>query len=190
MRRTVRLGAAIAAIYLVAVAAAGLLATPGPADLIVVLGNEVLPGGAASPRLRARLDAALDAWRAGLATRVMVSGSVAPDGQDEAAVMAAYLQANGAPAAAIVQDPHGVDTWATARNAAALLDGQGRVLAATQWFHVPRTLMALRRFGLTGAGGAWPRFAEARDAYSLLREAAALPWYAVRPLPVGNAGRG
>lgn len=110
MRWVVRLGAALAAIYLVAVAGAGLLATPAPANLIVVLGNEVLPGGTASPRLRARLDAALAACRAGSAPRVMVSGGVAPDGQDEAAVMAAYLQANGVPAAAIVQDPHGVDT--------------------------------------------------------------------------------
>ena len=82
-----------------------------------------------------------------------------------------------------------MDTWATARNAAALLGGHGRVLVATQWFHVPRTLLALRRFGLTGAGAAWPRFMEARDAYSLVREAMALPWYAIRPLPAGGTRR-
>ena len=95
--------------------------------------------------------------------------------------MAAYLQARGVPAAAVTQDPHGADTWATARNTAALLGSGGRVLVATQWFHVPRTMLALRRFGLQGAGAAWPRFWEARDAWSLLREAMGLPWYAVRP---------
>lgn len=189
--RAARLAAAAAALlasYLAAIAAAGLLARPLPADLIVVPGNEVLLDGRPSLRLQARLDAALAAWHAGLAPRVLVSGGIEPNGQDEAAVMASYLLAHGVSASAIVQDRLGADTWATARNAASLLGAQGRVLVATQWFHVPRTLLALRRFGLQGAGAAWPRFAEARDAWSLLREGAALPWYAVRPRqPDGTA---
>ena len=175
---------ALGATYLAAIAAAGLLARPAPADLIVVLGNEVLADGRPSPRLQARLDAALMAYRAGLAPRVLVSGGIEPGGQDEAAVMAADLAARGVPRAAIVQDPQGVDTFATARNVAALLHGpgfgQGRVLAVTQWFHVPRTLLALRRLGVRGASAAWPRFTEPRDAISLLREGVALPYYALR----------
>ena len=171
-------------LYLGVAAAAGLLARPAPADLptdpIVVLGNAVMADGQPSPRLRARLDAALAAYRAGLAPRVLVSGGIA-GGQDEAPSMAAYLAAQGVPAAAAL-DPQGMDTWATARATAALLGGSGRVIVATQWFHVPRTLLALRRFGVTAAGAAWPMFWEARDLASFMREAVALPWYAVRPV--------
>ena len=132
MGRALRLGTVLVALYVVAIAAVGLLGKPAPADLIVVLGNEVLPDGRASPRLKARLDAALRVWRAGLAPRVLVSGGIEPGGQDEAAVMAAYLTAAGLPAAAVERDAAGVDTWATARNTAALLGGHGRVLVATQ----------------------------------------------------------
>ncbi len=167
--------------YLGAVAAFGLVAQPAPGDLIVVLGNAVTADGRPSPRLQARLDAAVGVWNAGLARRVMVSGGVEPDGQDEAAVMAGYLVAHGIPAAAVVQDPHGDDTFRTARNVAALLRGTGRVIVVTQWFHIPRTELALRRFGVTQMSAAWPRFAEWRDAFSLLREAVGLPFYAVRP---------
>ncbi len=177
----------LAAVYLAAIAAAGLLTRPAPADLIVVLGNEVLADGRPSTRLQARLEAARLAYRAGLAPRVLVSGGIEPGGQDEAAVMAADLAAHGVPQSVILQDPQGVDTFATARNVAALLHGpefgQGRVLAVTQWFHVPRTLLALRRFGVREASAAWPRFTEPRDAMALLREAVALPYYAFRSVP-------
>lgn len=112
---------------------------------------------------------------------VVLGNAVMADGLDEAASMAAYLAAQGVPAAAAL-DPQGMDTWATARATAALLGGSGRVIVATQWFHVPRTLLALRRFGVAGAGAAWPVFWEARDLASFMREAVALPWYAVRPV--------
>lgn len=112
---------------------------------------------------------------------VVLGNAVMADGLDEAASMAAYLAAQGVPAAAAL-DPQGMDTWATARATAALLGGSGRVIVAAQWFHVPRTLLALRRFGVAGAGAAWPVFWEARDLASFMREAVALPWYAVRPV--------
>jgi len=55
----------LAASYLAAIAALGLWARPAGADLAIVLGNEVLASGEPSPRLRARLDAALGVYRAG-----------------------------------------------------------------------------------------------------------------------------
>lgn len=186
MRRLVAATAAGLVLYLGLLAAAGLLARPASADLIVVLGNAVMADGQPSPRLRARLDAALAAYRAGLAPRVLVSGGIEPGGQDEAASMAAYLASQGVPASAIARDPLGVDTWATARATAALLGGSGRVIVATQWFHVPRTLLALRRYGVATAGAVWPAFWEVRDVMSFLREAVGVPWYAVRPLPGGS----
>ncbi len=181
-------GFGVVSLYLAGLAAFGLSARAGPAKLIVVLGNAVDLDGRPSPRLAARLDAALAAWRSGLAPRLLVSGGMAPGGRDEAAAMARYLVAKGVPPEAILQDPRGRDTFETARHAAAVLGGHGRVLVATQWFHVPRTVLAMRRFGLGPVSATWPRFAEARDIYSFLREAAGLPYYAIRPVGAYRAG--
>jgi uncharacterized SAM-binding protein YcdF (DUF218 family) len=94
--------------------------------------------------------------------------------------MAAYLTAQRVPPSAILQDPNGIDTLATSRNTACLV-GQGSVLVVTQWFHVPRTLIAMRRAGLRDVSAAWPRYVEWRDLYSFLREAVAIPVYVLKP---------
>ena len=186
------LGCGAVGAYLVALAAAGLVQQPRQAELAVVPGNTVAPDGQPSPRLQARLDAAVQLYRAGLVKRVLVSGGVEEPGhRDEAATMAAYLQAQGIPSEAVLQDPAGTDTMETARHTAALLAGTGSVVVVSQWFHLPRTILVMRRFGLQQVAGAWPRWFEARDAYSFLREAVALPVYALRPLgPAGNTPPG
>lgn len=181
-RRTVSFGLLLACAYCGVLAGVGLLARPRPSDLIVVLGNELTAEGTPSPRLQARLDTALEAYRAGLAPRVLVSGGIEPGGGDEAAAMAVYLAGHGVPRAAITEDPRGADTLATARTVAGLLDRDARVLVVTQWFHIPRTWLALRRFGFHRLSAAWPRFAEWRDVYSFGREAVAVPAYAFRAL--------
>ena len=92
-------------------------------------------------------------------------------GADEAAVMRDYLISRGVPADRIVADSAGVDTWATARHASAYMreHGYARALAVTQYFHVPRTMLALRRHGVMHVGGAHPAYAEPRDLYSAAR---------------------
>jgi uncharacterized SAM-binding protein YcdF (DUF218 family) len=148
-------------------------------DMIVVPGNTVAPDGTPSPRLRARLDIALDVYRGHGAQRIFVSGGVGKEGFDEAAVMADYLQRNGVPKAVIVIDSQGLDTRATARNAAAYMRANGlkSALVATQYFHVPRTAFALERAGVQVAGHAHARFVEMRDLYSIPRELAGLISY-------------
>ena len=51
----------------------------------------------------------------------------------------------------------------------------------TQYFHVPRTMLALRRHGVM-RGRRASGYAEPRDLYSLLRELVAVAFYAARPL--------
>lgn len=142
------------------------------ADLIVVPGNTILPDGSPSPRLRARLDAALGLYQAHWAPLIFVSGGVGKEGFDEAKAMAAYLMRRGVPAGAIVQDRFGVNTEATARNAARFMAHAGlrRALVATQYFHVPRTRLLLERRGVLVVGSAHARFFESRDVYSTPRE--------------------
>ena len=149
------------------------------AGVIVVPGNTVARDGTPSPRLRARLDAALWLYRGGYANLVFVSGATGAEGFDEAATMARYLVDHGVPQTAIVEDSAGVDTDATAAHAAALMRERHlrTALIATQYFHVPRTELALGQHDVDVVGSRHARFAEWRDAYSLAREVIALPAY-------------
>ena len=161
----------------------GLSARPGDADSAIVFGNTVDSSGAPSRRLAARLDAALGLYEARRVRYVLVSGGVGKEGFDEADVMARWLRARGVPDSALIVDSRGLDTRATCANARRLLAARhaGSVDVVTQWFHVPRAVLAARRAGLDVRGAAWPRFCEPRDAYSFARELVAYPVYALKP---------
>lgn len=176
--------AALVLLAAAALAATGLMAGAREADVAVVLGNTVQPDGAPSPRLAARLDRAYDCYAASQCRVLFVSGGVDPAGMDEAAAMRDYLLARGVPADRIVVDSAGVDTWATARHASAYMREQGytRALAVTQYFHVPRTMLALKRQGVAEVSGGYPAFFESRDLYSVFRELPAVALYIFRPL--------
>lgn len=167
-----------------ALAATGLLTGARPADVAIVLGNTVLPSGEASPRLAARLDRAYDCYAARQCRILFVSGGIDPAGADEAAVMRGYLLARGVPADRIVMDSAGNNSWATARHASAYMREHGytSALAVTQYFHLPRTMLALRRHGVADVSGGYPRFFEWRDLYSVFRELPAVAWYGWRSL--------
>lgn len=152
------------------------------ADVAVVLGNKVEADGQPSPRLKARLDRTAALYREGWFPAILVSGGTGVEGFDEAAVMKRYLVAAGVPASAVVEDPHGVTTWATAENTARLLKEKQwkSVLVVSQYFHVPRSVLAMRRQGIADVGGAGARFYEGRDAYSIPRELAGYVSYWLR----------
>lgn len=162
-------------IYLAAalvIASVGFLDHSAPADLIVVPGNTVRVDGSPSERLKSRLNVALELYAQGRAPTIFVSGGIGHEGHDEAAAMASYLMAKGVPSRAIVRDPLGIDTAATAANAAKYLrtNNLHSALVATQYFHVARTQLALERSGVMVMGTAHARYFEFRDAYSLARE--------------------
>lgn len=176
----------VALVAIALLACAGLLTRARTADVALVLGNTVEPNGQPSPRLAARLERARRCYAEHRCRYLFVSGGVERSGMDEAAVMRAYLIARGVPSERIVADSAGVDTWSSARNASAFMRSRGfsSALAVTQYFHLPRTMLALRRFGVRDVSGAYPRFWEWRDLYSTVREVPAIVWYAVRsPLP-------
>ncbi len=160
----------------VAIAGYGLHDSVAAADIVVVPGNTIAPDGTPSPRLRARLDAAVQVYRDRSAPLIMVSGGTGVEGFDEAASMAAYLRGEGVPETAIVQDPRGVDTAATAANTAAYLRARGlhSAVVATQYFHVPRTQLLLQQNDVDVVGHVHARHWAPRDAYSLAREVPAL----------------
>jgi vancomycin permeability regulator SanA len=167
------------------VAAAGVIAVSGlrddvrPADVAVVLGNEVRADGTPHPRLAARLDAALALYDSGVVKNVIVSGGIGQSGFDEAAVMKSYLAGRGIPADRIVADSLGVTTAATATNTAAILRQKrwSSVVVVSQYFHIPRCRLAMRRAGITAVYSAHARYFEWRDLYSTAREVVGYPAY-------------
>ncbi|HJQ32397.1 MAG TPA: YdcF family protein [Pyrinomonadaceae bacterium] len=173
--------AAFAAAFL-AVSLGGLWDDARPSDVGIVLGNTVQPDGRPSERLRARLDKAVGLYRAGMFHDVIVSGGVGAEGFDEAEVMKRYLLEQGLPEDRVHADGRGLDTFETARNAHALMAARGwkSALVVSQYFHVPRCRLALRRVGVGEVSSAHADYFELRDLYSTCREVAAYPYYLAR----------
>jgi vancomycin permeability regulator SanA len=154
----------------------------GSADVALVLGNKVNPDGSPSPRLKARLDTALVLFQKGYFPKVIVSGGTGIEGVPEGTAMKNYLVSKGIPASSILVDDQGVDTQASARNTVVLLKaGQMKsVFVITQYFHVPRTKLALAKLGVSPIFNAHPDYFEARDFYSIVRELPAYIMYLFR----------
>lgn len=160
----------------------------GKADVALVLGNQVNPDGSPSPRLKARLDTAVEWYRQGYFPMILVSGATGREGVPEGTAMKRYLVASGIPESVVLVDDQGVDTQASANNTAALLKERGwtGVFVVTQYFHVPRTKLALTKLGISPVHHAHPRFFEARDLYSIAREIPAYGKYLLRPKERSN----
>lgn len=158
------------------ITADGLTDEPAKSDLVIIPGNTVNPDGSLSPRLKGRLDAALSLWHQGLVSYFFVSGGVGKEGVDEAQAMKAYLVASGVPAHRIFQDSEGLNTEATARNAAELMQQHQfkSAVIASQFFHITRLCILLKQQGVNVVGNVHGHYFELRDAYSLAREVVAL----------------
>jgi vancomycin permeability regulator SanA len=152
------------------------------ADVAVVLGNSVLPNGQPSPRLKARLDKTVQLYKRGLFSNIVVSGGIEPEGFDEAIVMKQYLIAHGLPSPHIFMDRDGRTTYLTARNLATLAKANhwNSVFVISQYFHIPRTRLALEKFGVAPIYSAHADFFELRDLYSIPRELVGLGSYFLR----------
>ena len=119
------------------------------ADVAVVFGAQVHPGGVPSSTLTWRVDTACELYRDGLVDRLVMSGAAGDSGYDEALVMRDMAIDRGVPATAIEVDSRGVNTEATVANTVRLFAAQGidRVLAVSNAYHLPRIKLAYRRQG-------------------------------------------
>ncbi|GAB34337.1 SanA/YdcF family protein [Gordonia otitidis] len=129
---------------------------PGHSTLLV-LGSLVSDGEPGS-YVRGRLDTALEAYRTGKVTRIVVSGNGDADAGDEPTVMRTYLQARGVPSTVIVDDPAGYDTERSCRRLPGVI-GSGTseppstpVVIVTQDFHLGRAIALCRARGVDAVG--------------------------------------
>jgi len=142
------------------------------ADCAVVLGTGVRADGAPGPVLQERLDRAIQVYDAHEVPLVIVSGADHVDGNNEATAMAAYLEAHGVPASAVLQDHGGINTDGTAHDTAQIMRARHlhSVLVVTSYYHIARTKMALRREGVSNIAQAHSGVVRKEDAFSIARE--------------------
>jgi uncharacterized SAM-binding protein YcdF (DUF218 family) len=127
-----------------------------PAQAIVVLGTAQFNGWP-GPVFQARLDHALDLWRAGYAPLIVVTGGKMPgDGYTEAEAAQAYLTNAGVPPEAIVSENAASDTWESMQGVAAVLAPMGvnDVILVSDGFHLFRSRLMAHDVGLHATGSA------------------------------------
>lgn len=142
--------------------------------------------GRPSPALRRRVTHAVHLWHQGCSPRLLMTGGVGEHPPAEAEVMRQLALAAGVPAACILTELLATSTWDSARDCTAIIrqHGWSTALLVTDRYHLPRTLLAFRSFGLHVRGSAAPgrypsrRWWKAVHAWG--REIIAYGWYVVR----------
>lgn len=115
-----------------------------PADAIVVFGARTYADGTMSSSLTDRVRTGCELYRDGLAPRIIFSGGRGDGAIHETEAMRAFALRHGVPAQAITRDPLGINTESTVRNTAR---GNGRILAVSHFYHLPRIKMTYQRYG-------------------------------------------
>jgi vancomycin permeability regulator SanA len=120
-----------------------------PADVAVVFGAQVHDNGAPSTSLTDRVDTAVGLYKDRLVKRLFMSGGVGESGYNEALVMRDMAEERGVPPGRIVIDSNGVNTTATVADTVPFFGREGwrRILAVSQFYHLPRVKMAYQRAG-------------------------------------------
>jgi uncharacterized SAM-binding protein YcdF (DUF218 family) len=184
-----RLALAAALLFLIWLAAGIAIDTYGQperaqaADVIVVLGSQVYPGGVPGPALTRRADHAAALYRRGLAPAVLCSGGVGANPPSEASVACARVAADGVPDGALILEESSRSTEENALNSAAVMRAHGwtRAILVTDAFNVYRAEALFRANGVAvypspaqvTAGPMSPLESVPRS----MREAVALVWY-------------
>jgi len=123
-----------------------------PAQAIVVLGAAQY-NGKPSPDLASRLDHAFQLWQRGYAPLVALTGGSQPgDSSTEAGAGQTYLEAKGVPAARLLTDETGSDSWQSLASVARKLEARGdlRVILVSDPFHDARIAAMASELGLHG----------------------------------------
>lgn len=118
------------------------------ADCAVIFGARVWDDGTPSLALSDRVDEGIRLHQRGLVKKLVMSGAIdGHNGYSEPEVMKKRAMEAGIPATDILLDEAGVDTSATVRNTAALMQREGfsKALAVSHYYHEPRVKMLFSR---------------------------------------------
>ncbi|HLF24758.1 MAG TPA: YdcF family protein [Anaerolineae bacterium] len=165
----------------------GLVDRAQPADVIVVLGSQVYPGGQPGPSLIRRADHALALYRADYADYIICTGGFTePDPHSEAQVACDLLAAAGVPREALILEERAHSTEENAAYTAAIMRARGwrSAIIATDGYHLLRATWMFQRAGIE----AYPSPAQATAGpmnpveriVREVRETAGLAWFGLR----------
>ena len=167
----------------------GLVDRARPADVIVVLGSQVYPGGRAGPSLSRRADHAAALYHQGYADHVICSGGFTkPEPKSEAQVACERVVEAGVPREATILEERATSTEENAAFTAAIMrDRRWRsAVIASDGFHLLRATWMFQHAGVEAypspaqvtAGPMHPIERVVREA----REAFAILWFGLRVL--------
>ena len=122
-----------------------------PAPIALVLGAQVYPDGTPSDFLAARLELARQLFDTGKVQIILVSGDRMAKEYDEPRAMRSYLVRAGVPAAQIILDEAGLDTYSSAIRAREVF-GASDLIVVTQGYHLPRAVATCRLIGVEANG--------------------------------------
>jgi len=117
----------------------------------LVLGAQVNPDGNPSGFLIARLEEAKRLYDAGKVQAILVSGDHGEWRYDEPGHMQQWLLANGVPAAKVVADYAGFDTYDSCQRAVRVF-GVTSAIVVTQSYHIQRAVTLCREAGMDAVG--------------------------------------
>lgn len=127
---------------------------PRKSDCIIVLGARVWADGRMSNSLLYRCESAYDAWRRGIAPRIILCGGrVDKEPVAEAHAMSRWFAEQGVPRTAIHIDDMSMDTRENLNNARKIMEINGYKTAAvcTSDYHVVRALWLSRDAGISAS---------------------------------------
>ena len=151
-----------------------------------MLGAAVHRGGVPSPALRRRIVRGVAAFQAGRAESLIVTGGMGRHAPTEAEVMSRIAREMGVPEAAIVVERQARNTHESARICSSLMRRRGwrRALIVTDGWHLARSLLAFRAYGIEAegdsAGGGRDEVGYPLWLQYAAREALGYAWYAMR----------
>jgi vancomycin permeability regulator SanA len=119
-----------------------------PASAAVVFGARAYAAGRPSEALADRVRTACELHRLGLVRTLVFSGGPGDGPVHETESMRRMAMELGVPSESIRLDPEGLSTRETARNTACLFPPGERVLAVSEFYHLPRIRIAFAQEGL------------------------------------------
>lgn len=196
--------AAIAAdIYVAVSGSRGILGNTADlprAPAVLVLGAAVYRGGQMSDVFLDRAQTALEVYRAGKASKILVSGDHRAGNYDEVDTARKFFIRNGVPGQDLFVDYAGFDTFASIYRAKKIF-GVESLIVSTQEFHLPRALFIARSLGIDAVGIKADRQEYDLGFYNVVRENAARAkafWdvltdarseFSSQPFPITGDGR-
>lgn len=120
-------------------------------QVVLIPGAAILKNGGLSPIFKDRVNTAIELYKAGKVSKILVSGDNSTLAHNEVNPVRDYLLKKDIPDADIFLDHAGFDTYSTMYRARDIFQVSS-IIISTQYFHLPRAVFIARALGITAYG--------------------------------------